>query len=242
MELQHRLFGNAETVRGGRIERSAAPNWFETTRTSNPKKFPALFAAIGFTEQLRYMIVLLDNIQPIRTFPIPECRLSSFSPNGQYLAVVHKSAILIYSTISFQVLKTFRGHGAKITSLVWTRDDRKLVSCGVEGAVYEWDLATGNRIGEIVEKGTSFWKCAVTPEGKYVYAVGNDGLLKEITESNVSLLLGISETYSYSFSSDNAIFWFRPKRFTACCFVPVWNDGLHLWRCWISFFYQNSAY
>lgn len=132
------------------------------------------------------MIVLLDSIQPIRTFPVPECRLSSFSPNGQFLAVVHKSSILIYSTVSFQVLNKFRGHAATISSLVWTPDDRKLVSCGVEGAVYEWDLATGDRIGEIVEKGTSFWECAVTPDGKYVYAVGNDGLLKEITDSNVS--------------------------------------------------------
>lgn len=71
--------------------------------------------------------------------------------------------------------------------LVWTPDDKKLVSCGQEGAVYEWDMTFAKRIGEVVNKGISYSDCNITSDGKFIYAVGNDGLLKEITESNVRL-------------------------------------------------------
>lgn len=28
-------------------------------------------------------------------------------------------------------------------SVVWSADDSKIVSCGMDGAVYEWETATG---------------------------------------------------------------------------------------------------
>ena len=71
---------------------------------------------------------------------------------------------------------------------MWTPDDKKLLSCGQEGAVYEWDMTIAKRIGEVVNKGISYWDCSITSDGKFIYAVGNDGLLKEITESNVKIL------------------------------------------------------
>jgi len=76
--------------------------------------FLALFAAIGLIDKLRYMIILLDDMKAYTTLPLPGCTLLSFSNSGHFLAVVHKSNILIYDTISFNAVWTFKGHSGKV--------------------------------------------------------------------------------------------------------------------------------
>ena len=45
-----------------------------------------------------------------------------------------------------------RGHNGKVRSLRWSDSDAHLVSCGTEGAVYEWKLKTFKRSRENVLK------------------------------------------------------------------------------------------
>ncbi len=45
-----------------------------------------------------------------------------------------------------------RGHNGKVRSLAWLPDDTKLVSAGVDGAVYEWRLKDFKRSKENVLK------------------------------------------------------------------------------------------
>ena len=35
----------------------------------------------------------------------------------------------------------------KVRSIQWTHDDDKIISCGVDGAVYEWSVYTNKREG-----------------------------------------------------------------------------------------------
>ena len=70
-------------------------------------------------------------------------------------------------------------------SVVWSADDSKLVSCGMDGAVYEWDTFTGKRISESVWKSCSYTGVTITPDGKATFAVGSDKTLKEIADSQV---------------------------------------------------------
>ena len=73
----------------------------------------------------------------------------------------------------------------QIRRMVWTQWDLKLISCGLEGAVYEWEVATGNRIGEVITKSCSYSDICVTSDGKIIYSVGSDGFIKEMTGSQV---------------------------------------------------------
>ena len=68
---------------------------------------------------------------------------------------------------------------------MWSADDSKIVSCGMDGAVYEWDSFSGKRIGESVLKSCSYTGVAVTPDGKTTFAAGSDKTLKEIADSQV---------------------------------------------------------
>ena len=45
-----------------------------------------------------------------------------------------------------------RGHNGKVKSVAWLPDDTKLVSAGVDGAVYEWRLKDFKRSKENVLK------------------------------------------------------------------------------------------
>ena len=75
--------------------------------------------------------------------------------------------------------------------MVWSSDDSKLVSCGMDGALYEWDTYTSKRVGEFVLKSCSYTSVAITPDGKNTYAVGSDKTLKEVSDSQVSWTRGL---------------------------------------------------
>ena len=110
----------------------------------------------------------------------------SFSNGGNLFAAVHGNVIQIYSTTSFENVANLKGHNGKVKSIVWSADDSKIVSCGMDGAVYEWETATGKRVGESVLKSCSYTGVSVTPDGKTTFAVGSDKTLKEISDSQVS--------------------------------------------------------
>ena len=69
--------------------------------------------------------------------------------------------------------------------VLWSNDDSKLISCGMDGAVYEWDTITGRRTGEYVLKNCSYTSVGLSVDARNIYAVGSDRKLKEISDSQV---------------------------------------------------------
>nr|CAD7403161.1 unnamed protein product [Timema cristinae] len=124
-----------------------------------------LFTVIGFSDKLRFMILLIDDIHPVREFPVRSCQECVFSTSGHLFAAVNGNVIQMYSSVSFQNIYNLKGHNGKVRGVVWTNNDQKMVTCGTEGAVYEWDITTGNRVGEIIAKACVFTGVAVTSEG-----------------------------------------------------------------------------
>jgi WD40 repeat protein len=94
--------------------------------------------------------------------------------------------IQIYSVWTFEILGVLKGHNGKIRSLYFTQDDSVLVSAGTDGAVYTWSTRDFKRENEHILKTCSYSSAICTADGKTVYAVGIDHLLKEITESSVT--------------------------------------------------------
>lgn len=48
----------------------------------------------------------------------------------------------------------------QVRQLFWGGQDQTLVSCGQDGAVYQWDVDEAKRLGEFVQKGTAY-SCAL---------------------------------------------------------------------------------
>ncbi|CAI9739315.1 ciliaflagella57-likeassociated and flagella-associated 57-like [Octopus vulgaris] len=144
-----------------------------------------LYILVGFTDKLKLMNILIDEIKQFQEFPCKNCRECAFSNGGHLFAAVNGNVVQIYSTVTFELIINLKGHNKLVNSVVWSPDDSKLVSCGGDGAVYEWEPLTGKRVGENILKTCVYSTVTISPDGKTVYAVGNDNKLKEISDSQV---------------------------------------------------------
>ena len=152
-----------------------------------------LYILVGFSDKLRLMNLLIDDIRPFREFAIRGCKECKFSNGGQYFAAIHGNSIQIYSTWSFENVCHLKGHIGKVRTISWSNDDLKLISAGMDGAIYEWSLKEigagsgnhGKREGENILKTCSYSCVVPTPDGKTIYAVGNDKTLKEVVDSQI---------------------------------------------------------
>ena len=108
-----------------------------------------------------------------------------------------KDTIHVYNTITFSTLHTLKGHQGQITCVAWALDDLKLISCADNGSLYEWNVATGERIHEIVVK-CSFSYLTLSPDSHTLYAVGSDRTLKQISRSRIEQEIDL---HSFALSS-----------------------------------------
>lgn len=69
-----------------------------------------LYALVGFSDKIRYFLVLIDKLQAYREFGIAQCQILSFSNNGHLFAAECEHSIFVYSTITFQKIACFKGH------------------------------------------------------------------------------------------------------------------------------------
>ncbi|XP_032633573.1 cilia- and flagella-associated protein 57 isoform X1 [Chelonoidis abingdonii] len=144
-----------------------------------------LYVLVGFSDKLRLMNLLIDDIRTFKDFTVRGCRECTFSNGGHLFAAVNGNVIHIYSTTSFENVNNLKGHNGKVRSVIWSADDNKLISCGTDGAVYEWSLLTGKRESECVLKSCSYSGVAISPDAKIIFAVGSDQTLKEISDSSI---------------------------------------------------------
>jgi len=141
-----------------------------------------LMALVGFEDKLRLMTALMDDLRVVKELAIKGCRVCRFSDGGQFFAAVNGSTIHIYNTYTGQNIGNLRGHNGKVASVKWAGDDRKLISTGADGAVYEWSLKEFKRVGENVMKGVNYLDLVSTPDCQRIWAVGSDRKIKELHE------------------------------------------------------------
>ncbi|CAM9343742.1 unnamed protein product [Lampetra planeri] len=133
-----------------------------------------LLVLAGFSNKLRLMSLLLDDIRSLREFSVRGCRERA---SGN---VIH-----IYSVTSFESLLSLKGHNGKVRAIEWSLDDSRLVTCGMDGAVYQWNMQTGKRESESVLKSCSYSGVAFSSDCGTILAVGSDVTLKEIQDCQV---------------------------------------------------------
>jgi len=141
---------------------------------------------VAFRYKLSYYAILSQDLYLINDWQIKSCKIVTFSNGGQYFACVSATSILIISSLTFQVVNTLRGHSGIIKSIVWGKEDSKLVSASYDGTIYEWDLYSDKlRINEYVVKTCTFRSVAYESDNHDCSAVGNDGNLWTFREGEI---------------------------------------------------------
>lgn len=144
-----------------------------------------MFAAIGFTDVLRLVQIQLQDLKITKSFNYPMCSVLKFSHRGHFLAAGCEKVIAIISVFTFETVLSLKGHNG-ILSLAWSTDDKFLVSSGREGSVYEWNISSGGeRVNELVQKGTLYKSIAVSSDQSYIVGVTHSAFLREISKSQM---------------------------------------------------------
>ena len=93
------------------------------------------------------------------------------------------NTIQLYNTYTCENIGTLRGHNGKVRSVYWVADDTRLVSAGMDGAVYEWRLKDFRREKENVLKGCNYTCIIAAADSQSIFAIGSDLKLKEFDET-----------------------------------------------------------
>ncbi|OAF69544.1 WD repeat-containing protein [Intoshia linei] len=144
-----------------------------------------LYICVGFSDKLRLMNILIDDIRTFLEIPIRACKECSFSNGGHLFAVVSGNLVQIFSSTSYQNIMNLKGHNGKVKDIKWSIDDTRLYTCGMDGAIYEWEASTGKRLSDSVLKSCSYNSICLGIDENAIYAVGTDRKLKKIMESQI---------------------------------------------------------
>jgi WD40 repeat protein len=111
-----------------------------------------------------------------------------YRPDGQLMAwAVNVNAIDIWEVPSGKRLTPTGGHTAAVNSIQFSPDNRTLISCGNDGRMLKWDLATGKELEPFELKESEAKKkmygyprgymgpSHFSPNGKYLVASGSNG-------------------------------------------------------------------
>ncbi|XP_013119183.2 cilia- and flagella-associated protein 57 [Stomoxys calcitrans] len=154
-----------------------------------------LMAAIGFSDQLRITQIFMEELNIVKTYNFPRCKDVKYSNYGHLMAAAYNSTIAITSVYNLEVLISLKGHNGTVLSVDWTKNDKYLISGGNEGAIYQWDVETGNRLQEIVQKGTEYVSvCSTFNDPLSIFGVTNSGFLREFQNSEIVREVNIPST------------------------------------------------
>eukprot|EP00930_Biecheleria_cincta_P056908 TRINITY_DN42926_c0_g1_i1.p1 TRINITY_DN42926_c0_g1~~TRINITY_DN42926_c0_g1_i1.p1 ORF type:complete len:1216 (-),score=324.29 TRINITY_DN42926_c0_g1_i1:285-3932(-) len=168
---------------------------------------------IGFSDKLRLMNLLMEDLRTYKDIPIKACRECRFSNGGQYFAAVNTNNtnnIQVYKTYTCELIDTLRGHNNKVKSVAWTADDSMLVSTGADGAVYEYNVMAEGRksSNDFVLKGTAFTSVIVYTDpatgGNTMYVVGTDKMLREVCGGQAQNIVQANTTLGQIVLSNSA--------------------------------------
>ena len=94
-----------------------------------------------FSGRIHLYHVRLDGLRYSREILVKGARMAKFNGHGGLIAVACSRRLEIYRTYTEQCVGGFTGHSMPITSFAWHEDDMSIVSCAMDGSVYEWSLS-----------------------------------------------------------------------------------------------------
>lgn len=154
---------------------------FEDEPTTLSVHPAGLYIVVGFTERIRLLAVLLDDLHTCKDFPVRHCTYVKFARGGQYFAAVSGSNIHLFNTYTGAQIGIMRGHTGRPRALIFSNYDSKLLSIGAEGNVFVWDVMGCVRKPEQYAGITPFQAGAALQDGSKAFAATSDRIVREVT-------------------------------------------------------------
>ncbi|CAD7922808.1 unnamed protein product [Amoebophrya sp. A25] len=154
---------------------------------------------VGFTDKLRAMNLLMDDLKTFKELPVKQCREVQYSNGGNYFAAANGTALQVYYTWTCELFYTFHGSLSRIRCISWSPDDSSLATGAVDGNLIEWNLLSQSKSHDFITKGVNYTSILftqkeggqqqaggpVTARINTLYAAGTDRMLKEVRGGQV---------------------------------------------------------
>ncbi|MEO1520264.1 MAG: DnaJ domain-containing protein [Cyanobacteria bacterium J06633_2] len=82
------------------------------------------------------------------------------------------------SVASWRCTQTFSGHTEAVTDVAFAQNGKVLVSSGLDGAIYVWNISKGRQLSRLVRQGHAVHGLAVSSDGQLIASGCADGTVK----------------------------------------------------------------
>ncbi|CAF0922961.1 unnamed protein product [Brachionus calyciflorus] len=120
-----------------------------------------LFLAVSFANKLILYSIILNDLKAIFTFKITQANYIKFSNGGKFLGATSLNTIKIFNIWTFEKCLEIKLRIGKIQQFIWLEDDQFIVSCSNSGIICIWNIFTGQRLYEYIEKQVQFKQISI---------------------------------------------------------------------------------
>ena len=149
-----------------------------------------LFVVVGFTDKVRLMSLLINDMRVVLEVPVKGCREVVFSHGGHFFAVTNQSAVQVYGTYTCALHMQLRGHQQSVRRIMWADRDRKLVTVGKDGNAFLWDMKSGTRLEESMQPRTTFSTATLAGDAagpaSRLFAVATDNTIRSFVAATIA--------------------------------------------------------
>ncbi|XP_050439079.1 cilia- and flagella-associated protein 57-like [Adelges cooleyi] len=162
-----------------------------------------LYSLATFISKVEFQLVQMEGLKEWKKFAIMDCNLTAFSNSGHMFALANHHKVDVFCGVLFEHRFTLRGHSGIISAMQWSRNDTKLITCGLDGAIYEFNMRTGEREMDIVHPEIVYVDLAVSKDTSRIFPIAQDGRFREIFNQTMSMTM--NDLYLITCSIDGSI-------------------------------------
>ena len=134
----------------------------------------------AFSDNVVRLWSLGETITQIRTLPFDDLFSYSvaFSSDNRYILVGYSGGtVLVWDTLSGQVVQTLRGHTSAVTGITFSSEGKTVLTGSVDRTVRLWDWQAGTELLRLSQP-NQVYASAFSTDGRYVLAGAGDGTVR----------------------------------------------------------------
>ncbi|XP_050529265.1 cilia- and flagella-associated protein 57-like [Daktulosphaira vitifoliae] len=144
-----------------------------------------LYCVTSFRSKVVFQLVRPKSLNIWRKFPVRDCPIVQFSSSGHMFSIINNLKVEIYCSVTFEKRFECIGHTDIITCMNWSAHDWKLYTCGSDGAIYHFNLYTGEMVLNVLQIDQKFKELTVSSDSKQIFPTASDGRIREIYNNTI---------------------------------------------------------
>jgi len=148
--------------------------------------------AAAFSDRVRVFHINADHLTPWVEVMLKNPTQLTFNHSGNLLAVAALTSVMVYDYSIPTMINIFSGHLTTINRVIFSDDDKLVMSCGADGCVYGWTVTPSHmaRHFEHVSKGTNYHQIIHDLQHDNIVCLAKNEELLRLVSKNSGFIAG----------------------------------------------------